>query len=120
MSKTRAITFIAALVVAASLTVVPVGASERQVRLAAANITVGDDFFRPKFKTIARGERISWVWRGESRHNVTGMTRSGRVAFRSKTTSRSGYCYTKTFRRAARYRVICTLHADMRMTLRIR
>ena len=87
---------------------------------ATTSVRVDDDFFKPKTKTIARGDTISWVWRGESRHNVTGMTRSGRVAFRSKTTARSGYRYRKRFRKAARYRVICTLHSGMTMSVRVR
>ena len=87
---------------------------------ATSSVTVGDDFFKPKSKTIARGDSVRWVWRGAASHNVTGRTRSGRVAFRSRTTSRKGYRYTKRFRKAARYSVICTLHPDMKMSLRVR
>jgi plastocyanin len=94
-------------------------ASAPDGRVAATNITVGDNFFRPKSKTVRRGSSVSWVWRGRVAHNVTG-SRRGRVAFRSKTTARRGYRYTRRFRRATSYRVVCTLHTGMRMTLRVR
>ena len=87
---------------------------------ATSKVTVGNDFFSPKSKTISRGNSIAWVWRGGDSHNVTAMTSSGRVAFRSKTTSRKGYRYAKRFRKAARYSVICTLHPRMKMSVRIR
>ena len=86
---------------------------------AAGEVSVKDDFFSPKSKSVAPGGSITWLWRGKARHNVTGMTRSGRVVFRSSTTSRRGYRYTMRFRRAARYRVICTLHSGMRMSVRV-
>jgi plastocyanin len=109
-------TLVAVLAVSALVGAVVVGGASG----ATTSVTVGDNFFRPKAKTIARGDSIRWVWRGDVKHNVTGMTRSGRVAFRSKTTARKGYRYKKRFRKAARYRVICTLHSDMTMRVRVR
>ncbi len=87
---------------------------------ATSSVTVGDNFFKPKSKTIARGDSIRWVWRGKVAHNVSGRTGSGKVVFRSRTTARKGYRYTKRFRKAARYRVICTLHSGMKMVVRVR
>ena len=87
---------------------------------ATSKVTVGNNYFSPKSKTISRGNAIAWVWRGGASHNVTARTSSGRVAFRSKTTSRKGYRYAKRFRKAARYSVICTLHPRMKMSLRVR
>jgi plastocyanin len=87
---------------------------------AAGEVSVKDDFFSPKSKSVAPGGSITWLWRGKSEHNVTGMTRSGRVVFRSKTTKRKGYRYTKRFSKAGSYRVICTLHDGMKMSVRVR
>jgi plastocyanin len=82
---------------------------------------VGNNFFSPTSKSVASGHTLTWVWSGGRRHNVTGKTRSGRVAFRSRTTSRRGFRYTLRFRRRTRYTVICTIHpSQMRMTVRVR
>ena len=120
MKRTRAIAAVAAGSLGACLAVAPAGASAPEVRLAASSVSVGNNFFSPSSKSVGRGGSISWVWRGGARHNVTGMTRSGRVVFRSRTTSRRGYRYTKRFRSAGRFRVICTLHSGMRMSVRVR
>ena len=90
-------------------------------RAAAESVRVGNDFFSPTFTSIRRGRVVTWVWAGGRRHNVTGRTRTGRVVFRSRTTSRAGFRYSHRFRRRASYRVICTLHpGSMRMTVRVR
>ena len=109
-----------AVAVAVSALAVGIAAAAGPSGAATSNVTVGNNFFKPKTKTVSRGDSVRWVWRGGRRHNVTGTTRSGRVAFRSRTTSRKGYRYTKRFRRAGRYTVICTLHSGMTMRLRVR
>jgi plastocyanin len=90
-------------------------------RAAAESVRVGNNFFSPTLTSIRRGRVVTWIWAGGRRHNVTGMTRTGRVVFRSRTTSRAGFRYSHRFRRRASYRVICTLHPrSMRMTVRVR
>ena len=108
-------------VIGAALAVGPAGASAPEVRVAASAVAVKDNVFSPKSKSVARGGTISWVWRGEAPHNVTGRKAGSRkVSFRSKTTSRKGYRYTKRFRKAGSFRVVCTLHSGMKMTVRVR
>jgi len=63
-----------------------------------------------------RGDTVVWVWEGRNPHNVT-VTR-GPVKF-SSPTKRSGR-YRKRMRRRGSYRIVCTIHAGMRMTLRVR
>jgi plastocyanin len=97
------------------------GAGAAEPRAAAAMVRVGNNFFSPTFTSIRRGRVVTWVWAGGRRHNVTGMTRTGRVVFRSRTTARAGFRYGHRFRRRASYRVICTVHPRaMRMTVRVR
>lgn len=106
-----------AAVVAALLLVA--GAAEP--RAAAATVRVGNNFFSPTFTSIRAGRVVTWVWAGGRRHNVTGMTRSGRVVFTSRTTSRADFRYSHRFRRSASFRVICTIHPRaMQMTVRVR
>jgi plastocyanin len=96
-----------------------VGAAEP--RAATQTVRVGNNFFSPTSMSIRRGRVVTWVWLGGVRHNVTGIRRSGRVVFRSRTSSRAGFRYSRRFRRRASYRVICTIHPRrMRMTVRVR
>jgi plastocyanin len=68
--------------------------------------------------TVRRNDTVRWVWRRtRAPHNVVAR-RSGRVAFRS-TIKRSG-SYRKKVTRRGTYRVVCTIHTRMRMTLRVR
>ena len=84
--------------------------------LAAKTVRVDDDVFRPGSLTISAGTTVVWRWVGDSPHNVT-VTR-GPVKFRSSTKS-SGR-FSKRMRRGGRYRIVCTVHPGMVMTLRVR
>ena len=78
-------------------------------------VRVGDDFFRPGTLTVKKGTTVRWRWVGDDPHNVT-VTR-GPVKFRSST--KSSGTYSKRLRRAGRYRIVCTIHPGMDMTLRV-
>jgi plastocyanin len=79
------------------------------------NVTVGDDFYRPSRLTVARGTRVRWRWRARDEHNVTVV--SGPQRFHSPD-QRTG-TFTRTLRRAGRYRIVCTIHGQM-MRIRVR
>jgi plastocyanin len=82
---------------------------------AATSVRVDDDVFRPGSVRVSKGATVRWRWVGDSRHNVT--VRRGPVRFKSST-KRSG-TYTRTMRRRGTYRIVCTLHPGMDMTLRV-
>ena len=82
---------------------------------AATTVRVDDDVFRPGSVRVSKGATVRWRWVGDSPHNVT-VTR-GPVKFRSST-KRSG-TFTRTMRRRGTYRIVCTVHPGMRMTLRV-
>ena len=98
----------AAAIVAATAFAIPSGA--------ATSVRVDDDVFRPGSLTIRAGTTVVWRWVGDNPHNVT-VTR-GPVKFRSSTKS-SGR-FSKRMRRGGRYRIVCTVHPGMDMTLRVR
>lgn len=68
----------------------------------------------PSSLTIRRGDTVRWSWRGSVPHNVAGP------GFRSRTANR--LTYSRTFRRAGTFRVVCQIHvgAGQRMTIRVR
>ena len=81
---------------------------------ATKTVRVDDDVFRPGSLSINVGDTVRWRWVGDNPHNVT-VTR-GKQKFRSST-KRSG-TFSKRIRRGGRYRIVCTIHPGMDMTLR--
>jgi plastocyanin len=84
-------------------------------------VRVGDNYFvrdssRTPRVTVDKGTRVVWRWRGDNAHNV--YVTDGPSEFASDT-QRSGR-YSKKMRRAGTYRIVCTIHSGMRMTLRVR
>ncbi|HEV2890338.1 MAG TPA: plastocyanin/azurin family copper-binding protein [Frankiaceae bacterium] len=79
-------------------------------------VRVDDDVFRPGSVTVRKGATVRWRWVGDDPHNVT--VRRGPVRFHSST-KRTG-TYTKRLRTRGTYRIVCTVHPGMDMTLRVR
>ena len=101
--------FALAVVIAVSIAVaVPALAAVRGVR-------VEDNEFSRNL-TVNKGDTVRWRWVGDNPHNVT--VRRGPVRFRSST-KRTG-TYSKRMRVRGRYRIVCTIHPGMDMTLRVR
>jgi plastocyanin len=83
-------------------------------------VKLGDNFFKPKRKAIAKNTKVRFKWIGNNPHNVTKVRGPGRN-FASETTSEPGVNFRKRFRKRGRYKLICTVHPDsMRMRLRVR
>ncbi|HEU4904497.1 MAG TPA: plastocyanin/azurin family copper-binding protein [Solirubrobacterales bacterium] len=88
--------------------------------MAATTVRLGDNFFAPSSKTIARGAKVRFKWIGNRPHNVKKRRGPG-GGFKSRTTSRRGVNFAKKFRKRGAYKLICTIHPEtMRMTLRVR
>ncbi len=82
---------------------------------ATTSVSVRDNVFAPKAKTVKRGDTVRFVWRGRAPHDVviTGPRRA-----RSEVQVSGTYRYRATRRGA--HRVVCTIHPGMRMSLRVR
>jgi plastocyanin len=98
-----------AAVAAAALAAVPAFAATRTVRVA-------DDVFRPSSLSANRGDTIRFRWVGDNPHNV--VVARGPVKFRSST--KDSGTFSRRVRRRGTYRIVCTVHSGMRMTLRVR
>jgi plastocyanin len=87
---------------------------------AATTVTLGDNFFAPSSKTIARGVKVRFKWIGVKRHNVKKRRGPG-AGFKSRTTRARGVNYAKRFTKRGTYRLICTIHPEtMRLKLTVR
>jgi plastocyanin len=83
---------------------------------ATRTVLVKDNYFSAKTLTVNKGSKVTWQWKGFLNHNVS--VKSGPVKFHSHTQFRG--TYTHTFLRAGTYRLYCTLHPNMKMTVTVR
>jgi plastocyanin len=68
---------------------------------------------------VAKGTKVKFNWTGNNSHNVTKKRGPG-GGFASPTTSSSGINFTKKFKKAGTYKLICTIHPDtMKMKLEV-
>jgi plastocyanin len=85
---------------------------------ASTTIQVGDDFFSPADKTVSSGTKVKFNWVGEDKHNVVKKSGPG-GDFASGSIKGSGVQFTKKFSAKGTYRIICTLHEEMKMKLKV-
>ena len=83
---------------------------------ATKTVLLMDDFFSPKTLSVSKGTTLVFRWAGKAPHNV--VVASGPERFRSST-KRTG-TYSKRVRRTGSYRIVCTIHSEMKMSLRVR
>jgi plastocyanin len=86
---------------------------------AATTIKVADNFFKPDRKSVRKGTKVKFKWVGSNNHNVTKASGPG-GGFASQTTDDRGVNFKKKFKKKGEYKIICTLHAGMKMTLKVR
>ncbi len=109
---------IAVLAGAALISAAPANGAARKT------VTVGDNYFTPQAMTVKAGTTITWRWPGyEGAGDVHDM---GLVAgpkgvkrFRSEAAS-TGYRYSRKLTVPGTYRLGCSLHHAMRMTVKVR
>ncbi len=81
-----------------------------------ATIKLGDNFFKPKSETVAKGTTVTWDWTGKAPHNVTVV--SGPQKFRSSVQTSGTFTHKMT--KAGTYKIVCTIHPGMSLTLKVR
>jgi plastocyanin len=107
----------AALVAAASLAGAA-AASGSSVK----SVKVGDDYYGPTHVTVKPGTKIRWAWlqdNGDS-HDVK-LTRAphGVKKFHSASAA-TDYTFSRKLTKRGTYKIVCTLHQDMTMTIKVR
>lgn len=88
---------------------------------ATKTVKVGDNYFvRPANNatvTISRGSSLKFVWKGSVPHNVKKLRGPG-AAFHSPV--KVSGSWTHRFTRAGTYRLVCTIHSAMKLTVKVR
>jgi len=87
-------------------------------------VTVGDNYFTPQAMTVKAGTTITWRWPGYDGagdvHDL-GLVAGpkGVKRFRSEAAS-TGYRFSRKLTVPGTYRLGCSLHHAMRMTVKVR
>jgi plastocyanin len=112
MKKLLAATAVTGL---AAATAIPALAATKSVK-------VGDNYFVRSANnatvTISKGSSLKFVWRGSAPHNVVKRSGPG-GAFRSPVKIRGG-SWTHKFTRGGTYKLVCTIHSGMKLTVKVR
>ena len=87
-------------------------------------VAVGDNYFAPGKLTVKRGTTVTWRWPGYAEsgdvHDV-GLVAGpkGVKRFRSEAAS-TGYRFSRKLTVPGTYKLACSLHHEMRMTINVR
>src|SRR3954463_10274774 len=93
-------------------TVVP--PSKKARASASATVTMGDLFFSPSSVTVAVGDTVTWHNTGQAPHNATADDGS----FKTQDLN-NGQSASHTFTQAGTFSYICTIHPNMKGTVRV-
>ncbi len=80
-------------------------------------VSVKNNSYSPTTVKIHKGDKVTWKWtQGGVPHNVTPT--SGAAG--SKTSSKKGFTFSKTFSKAGTFKYHCTIHpATMNVTVKV-
>ncbi|HEX6021314.1 MAG TPA: plastocyanin/azurin family copper-binding protein [Solirubrobacter sp.] len=103
---------------AALLSAAPVqGATKKTVRL-------GDNYFAPKSMKVKRNTTVVWRWPGFEEagdvHDVKLKSGPKGVKKFHSEAAATDYTFKRKLRKAGTYKIVCTLHEEMRMTIKVR
>jgi plastocyanin len=85
-------------------------------------VRIADNYYAPAKIKVDRGTRVVWRWPDEAGdvHDVKLKSApKGVKKFQSEPAS-SFYSFRRTLKAPGRYRIVCTLHEEMAMTVTVR
>jgi plastocyanin len=107
-----------------ALVVAPVAVSQAgaAAKPKAKVVKIGDNFFAPDSLKVAKNTKIIWRWPkypGDV-HDVR-LTKGpkGVKKFKSDFASNS-YSFSRTLKKPGTYKLVCSIHAEMKMTIRVK
>lgn len=85
-------------------------------------ITIGDNFYAPAKTTVRAGTLVTWKWpddTGDSHDVKLSSGPKGVRHFHSEEAG-SGYSFRRKLTVPGTYRIVCTLHEEMRQTITVK
>ena len=102
----------------AALAAAPATASAPKPRI----VKIADNYYLPAKLTVKPRTRIVWRWPAEAGDVPDVKLKSapkGVKRFHSEPAS-AGYTFKRTLEKPGRYKIVCTLHEEMTMTITVR
>jgi plastocyanin len=79
-------------------------------------VAVKNNAFSPTSVSIHKGDKVTWKWtQGGVPHNVTPANGGSG----SKTSSKKGFTFSKTFSKKGTFKYVCTIHSNMKVTVKV-
>ena len=111
----------AAAVVLGALVVAPASQAVSS-KVVKKTVKIGDNFFSPDSLKVPKDTKVTWRWPKNPGDVHDVKLRSGPKGvkkFHSQLAA-SGYSFARTLKKPGKYVVICTLHEEMKMTIRVK
>jgi len=109
-----------ALVAGAAL----LSAAPAAVAASKKTVKVGDNFYSPKTLTVSKGTTVTWKWPGFDQagdvHDVSLKSGPKGVKKFHSEEAATDYSFKRKLTVPGVYKLVCTLHEDMRMTIRVK
>jgi len=87
-------------------------------------VKVGDNSYLPKTLTVSRGTTVTWKWPGFDQagdvHDVSLKSGPKGVKRFHSEEAATDYSFKRKLTVPGVYKIVCTLHEDMRMTIRVK
>lgn len=87
-------------------------------------VKIGDNYYLPKKVTVARNTTVTWKWPGFDAggdvHDVKLKSGPKKVRRFQSESAASDYSFKRRLKVPGTYKIVCTLHEEMRMTIKVR
>ena len=85
-------------------------------------VKINDNYYLPAKLTVKPRTKIVWRWPAEAGdvHDVKLKTAPKGVRKFHSEPAAAGYTFKRTLEKTGRYKIVCTLHEEMKMTITVR
>ena len=92
--------------------------------MGAKTLKVGlyDNYFKPEKKTIVKGRKVKWTWKGALNHNLTLVKAPKGIDKDDYSTDPDGQVdgsFSRRLKKVGKWRFVCTLHQDMEQLIKV-
>jgi plastocyanin len=106
-----------------ALVVAPVAVSQAVgAKTVKKTVKIGDNFFSPDSLKVRKNTKVTWRWPNYPGdvHDVKLRTGPKGVKKFHSQLAASGYSFARTLKKPGKYVVICTIHEEMKETIRVK
>jgi len=88
----------------------------------AKRVKVGDDYYGPAKLTVKPGTTVKWVWLADNGNSHDVKLKSGPKGVKRfhSASAATDFSYSRKLTKRGTYRIVCTLHQDMTMTITVK